>query len=455
MAQYFPHGIFNYDVCGGEHLFTQAEYNRLTSLNANYFSEMSPRAQLGMVDSCNNSSGNMRIQLGSDPTYDYLNPHLGPNYPSDHFDRNNLLWVYICDNSNSANIHYNLIQNFIDNIHTTYSSDYSGIDAIRVAHEGWSDDPNHWPFIRYAGYWIQQYFGDAVKSVAIHNIHHWTRSRLEDFFSNSTGVGDSLDVYQHEYYPFFDTNPAGPPYMGDPFQTTLLDNRYIASCESTRMHLQRSGNTHTTLEMHIQTFEARYGATYFRRPTEAEIWLQTFLALGRNYKGILAAFYRSDNNGGVDFETSLIDSLTRLPIQPIFNYVADLYGHLDILGPQILPLEVDTAFTWTGAIPPDYPLIQEITGYVLDGSHATIEVSLMDHPSNNYDYLMLVNRRCSSDNAGTPAPAQTITVRTNKSGQYQIRDLYSGELFVSSDDYFRNITIGPGRGRLFELRLVL
>ncbi|MDZ7401914.1 MAG: hypothetical protein ONB37_17285, partial [candidate division KSB1 bacterium] len=87
-----------------------------------------------------------------------------------------------------------------------------------------------------------------------------------------------------------------------------------------------------------------------------------------------------------------------------------------------------------------------------DGGHGTIEISLMDHPSNNYDYFLLVNRRCSSDNNGTPAPAQTITVRTNKSGQYQIRDLYSGELFVTSNGYFRNITIGPGRGRLFELR---
>jgi hypothetical protein len=73
-------------------------------------------------------------------------------------------------------------------------------------------------------------------------------------------------------------------------------------------------------------------------------------------------------------------------------------------------------------------------------------------PGNNYDYFMLINRRCSSDNNGTPAPAQTITVRTNKSGQYQIKDLYSNELFVSSDGYFRNITIDPGRGRLFELR---
>lgn len=363
-AQYFPHGIFNYDVDGPEYLFTAAEYNHIINLNANYFSEMSPRAQLGMVDSCNNSVGAMRIQLGSDPTYDYLHPDLGPFYPRDGDEQNTLLWAYISLNPRIVRINYDSIKIFIENVHTTYSSDYSGIDAIRVAHQGEMDDPGHWPFIRYAGYWIQQNFGDAVKSVAIHNFRFWAGSTLQDFFSNSTGVGDSLDVYQHEDYPFLDTYPAIAPYIGNGFQVTQLDQRYIASCESTRMHLKRSGNTHTRLEMHIQTFEGREGTTYFRRPIESEIWLQAFLALGRNFKGIFASFYRSYNPPGTDYSNGLITLSTRLPILPTFNYVAALYTHLDILGPQILPLEVDTAFTWTGAIPSDYPLIQGITGYV-------------------------------------------------------------------------------------------
>ncbi len=216
--------------------------------------------------------------------------------------------------------------------------------------------------------------------------------------------------------------------------------------------------------MYIQTQRAYIDNTYFRRPTQAEIWLQAFLALSRNFKGIHCYVHRTvpPNQGYYAnpawYDSGLVDmGLPRTPINNSFNHqpynnVAQLFAHLSSLGPQILPLEVDTAFTWTGAIPPAYPLIQGITGYALDGSHHTIEVSLMDHPTNNYDYFLLVNRRCSSDNNGTPAPAQTITVRTNKTGQYQIRDLYSGELFVSSNGYFRNITIGPGRGRLFELR---
>ena len=57
LAQYFPHGIFNYDVDGPEYLFTQAEYNRIINLNANYLSEMSPQAQEGMVDSCTVTAG--------------------------------------------------------------------------------------------------------------------------------------------------------------------------------------------------------------------------------------------------------------------------------------------------------------------------------------------------------------------------------------------------------------
>jgi parallel beta-helix repeat protein len=116
-----------------------------------------------------------------------------------------------------------------------------------------------------------------------------------------------------------------------------------------------------------------------------------------------------------------------------------------------MPLNVNEAFTWKGTA---HQYIQEITGDVLDGDHRTIEVAIFNPVVNGqtFDYFMLVNRYCSSDNNGTAAPPQTLTVRINKTGQYQIRDLYTGELFVSSDGYFRNITIGPGRGRVFELR---
>ncbi|MDZ7336066.1 MAG: hypothetical protein ONB32_13025, partial [candidate division KSB1 bacterium] len=275
---------------------------------------------------------------------------------------------------------------------------------------------------------------------------------------------DSLDVYQHEYYPFYRSHQRRtvgiqfPPYYGNDYQTAIIDQRLLASYDQTRRALSRSGNTHTTLEVIIQAgsqFTYESDTTYFRRPTEAEIWLQAFLALGRGYKGVHTYVYRTVPYTGyfVPFDSGLVASTTpptaRTAINPYFDYVAQLYQHLAELGDDILPLTVLDAFTWTDTA---HSYITDILYDVDDGGHGTIEISLMDHPSNNYDYFLLVNRRCSSDNNGTPAPPQTITVLTNKSGQYQIRDLYSGELFVTSNGYFRNITIGPGRGRLFELR---
>lgn len=460
-SNFFPLGLFNYDVRGREYLITETnEMTNIQGLHANYLTAMSYRAQPGIIDTCNDLAGAIRAVVDHDDT---TGGYYYPVWDVRHDRYNTILWRYISDN-HDYHIRMDSVEIFINRVYNRYQTNHAGLGGILVAHQGETHDPNHWPFIRRAGRVIQQRFGDAVRSVVIDNSTSidWTAAALEDFFSNDTtsfgGVGYSLDVYQHEYYPFYE--PAA--YIGDDFQN-LLDARFIYGCELTRSALNASGNTHTRLEMYIQTHSAYFNNTYFRRPTEAEIWVQAFLALSRNFKGIHCYVYRTAPPGSYEgqpawYDSGLVDiAVPRNPINDSFNHqpynnVAQLFAHLSSLGPQLLPLDVDTAFTWTGSAPPDYPLIQEITGYALDGSHHTIEVSLMDHPTNNYDYFLLVNRRCSSDNNGTPAPAQTITVRTNKTGQYQIRDLYSGELFVSSDGYFRNITIDPGRGRLFELR---
>jgi hypothetical protein len=431
---YFPLGIFNYDVRGREYRLSQANETALIiNLNANYISEMSQRAQNDLIVFSDTISARV---FRTDVIYDSVCWNTHNYYPLMHPVQvldNDRLDRYISENQYIADIHYADIRRFVHNVDSIYGS-HSGVGTIRVAHQGSMRQSDHWPFIRRAGHWIQYYFGDAVKSIAIDNSAYWTASALEDFFSNTpgVGVGDSLDVYQHECYAFYDaTNPAGPPYMGDAFQN-LLDARFIAGCELTRSALNASGNTHTTLEMYIQTNRAYIDNTYFRRPTEAEIWLQAFLALSRNFKGIHCYVHRTvpPNQGWYTnpawYDSGLVTmDVPRIPINNSFNHqpynnVAQLFAHLSSLGSQVLPLEVDTAFTWTGSIPPAFPLIQGITGYALDGNHHTIEVSLMDHPSNNYDYFLLVNRRCSSDNSGTPAASQTIAVQTNKTGQYQI-----------------------------------
>ncbi|MDZ7401237.1 MAG: hypothetical protein ONB37_13835, partial [candidate division KSB1 bacterium] len=451
-ANFFPLGLWNYDICGPEHTVDQPnEMLRIDGLHGNYFTSMSLRAQPGMIDTCNRRNGTIVTTLTTLSHDDTTGGYYYPVRDYNPYDYNSMLSRYISDNQ-VANIQMALIDRFINRVYNRYQTNHAGIGAIQVAHQGYMDQQDHFAFIRHAGRRIQQLFGDDVQSTVVHNIFQWDGgTTLQNFFSY---MGDSLDVYQHEQYPLRMFNQTTPPYtpapyMGNDFQQKI--DTLVMSYQQTWEALKNSGNNHTKLEIIFQTFEC-YNATYhvyWRRPTQAEIWLQAFLALSRNAKGVHSYVYRSYHWGGATYETGLIDSLTRNPNQPTYSYVADLYTHLDSLGPRLLPLTVLDAFTWTDTA---HSYITDIIDDVYDGGHGTIEISLMDHPSNNYDYFLLVNRRCSSDNNGTPAPPQTITVRTNKSGQYQIRDLYSGELFVTSNGYFRNITIGPGRGRLFELR---
>lgn len=457
---YFPLGIWNYDVTGPEYRVWYAnEMNLIQNINAIYLAQMSYHAQEGMIDSCTTRfAGAVRTELVHDTTGDY--------YPLPTEPYNPTFWRYISGND-AADIDSAHVEQFINNIASCY--DYindPGLGAIRVAHQGQMDQADHWPYIQYACHLISvnPNLGGYVQSVAVHNVFHWNdgdTTSLENFFRQV----NSLDVYQHEYYPFFRSHQRRtvgiqfPPYYGNDYQTTIIDQRLLATYDQTRRALARSGNKHTTLEVIIQTcsqLTPESDTTYFRRPTEAEIWMQAFLALGRGYKGVHTYVYRTVPYTGyfVPFDSGLVASTTpptaRTAIGP-YNQVAQLYNHLAELGDDILPLTVLDAFTWTGAA---HSYITDIIDDVDDGGHGTIEISLMDDPTpgNNYDYFLLVNRRCSSDNNGTPAAPQTITVRTNKTGQYQIQDLYSGELFVSSDGYFRNIVIDPGHGRLFELR---
>jgi hypothetical protein len=131
--------------------------------------------------------------------------------------------------------------------------------------------------------------------------------------------------------------------------------RLLASYDQTRLALANSTNDHTTLEVIIQTNRAwrtDSSGTYFRRPTEAEIWLQAFLALGRGFKGIHTYVYRSAQWTGTPapFDSGIVtESATqRNAIAPYYNQVAQLFTHLSALGDDILPLTVLDAFIWTG-----------------------------------------------------------------------------------------------------------
>ncbi len=220
---YFPLGIFNYDVRGREYRLSQAnETDLIIDLHANYLSEMSPRSQNDLIVFSDTLSARV---FRTDVIYDSVCWNTHNYYPIWHpvqYLDNDRLDRYISENDRTTDIHYADIRRFVHCVDSIFGS-HSGVGTIRVAHQGWTDSTSHWPFIRRAGYWIQYYFGDAVKSVVINNSVNWHRSQLRDFFSNASGVGDSLDVYQHEYYPFY----APAAYIGDDFQN-LLDNRYLS-----------------------------------------------------------------------------------------------------------------------------------------------------------------------------------------------------------------------------------
>lgn len=454
---FFPCGVYNFDVTGPEYRFSSQEFQHIKDINASWVSSVSLKAQGGMIDSFSALSESIKKMTLERDSLAIVHGHYYPLNPGtpDEFLNNTVLWVYLCNNNFVTDIDSAHIDSFVTHADLLYNG-RSGLGGILVAHEGNMDRRDRWPFIKHACTLVQNSFDDDVKSIAVHNIFHWRGgTTLQQFFQYM----NNLDVYQHEQYPLRMFNQTNPPYtpaphIGNDFQQAI--DTLVMSYQQTWEALKNSDNNHTKLEFIFQTMECynEQYHVYWRQPTQAEIWLQAFLALSRAAKGIHCYVYRSNHWGGATYETGLIDSTTRNPNQPTYDYVADLYAHLDSLGQKLLPLTADTAFTWTGTVPLDYPLIQEITGYALDGTHPTIEVCLMNDPdpANAYDYFMLINRRCSRDNNGTPAAPQIISVQTNKTGPYQIRDLYSGEVFVSIDGSFRNITIDPGRGRVFELR---
>lgn len=195
---YFPLGIWNYDVTGPEYRVWYAnEMNLIQNINATYLAQMSYHAQEGMIDSCTTRfAGAVRTELVHDTTGDY--------YPLPTEPYNPTFWRYISGND-AAHIDSAHVLQFVNNVASCY--DYindPGLGAIRVAHQGQMDQADHWPYIQYACHLISvnPNLGGYVQSVAVHNVFHWNdgdTTSLENFFRQV----NSLDVYQHEYYPFF------------------------------------------------------------------------------------------------------------------------------------------------------------------------------------------------------------------------------------------------------------
>lgn len=110
---------------------------------------------------------------------------------------------------------------------------------------------------------------------------------------------------------------------------------------------------------------------------------------------------------------------------------------LTTLGPVFVNLKWKSAFT-SGETAPSGSLVTSISG----GSD--VEIANFDSTGSD-SYIMLVNRKCDLNDF------QTVTVNTNKTGNWILDDQLADELFVSSNGVFKEVKLNPGQGRLFRV----
>jgi len=321
-----------------------------------------------------------------------------------------------------------------------YSS-HVGLQNYGVAHEVYAS--THWSGLGY----ICEKIEDEDP-----NHNSLITGALTDY-SHPAAFLDSvsaLDVFEHERYVFRTT----VPYRGSGFQTAV--DGLAQDFDACR---QNFSGRHTVWHAVIQVCPSRYyNNLYYRVPTASEIRLQAYLALSRGTRGIKGFTYHSNQTGGtwtfeglVTYGSPRSKRTHNLPYGTIVLYdvLAGLYDDLSQVSNWLNQLECSSAFN-SSALP---------QGYILDvqGEEAgSIEFGLFTLAGSSNDYFMVVNRVCSKDDQGREADPQVINLQTSRSGGngYQIRDLSNGEVFVSTDGWFRNISIAAGAGRLFELRPV-
>lgn len=173
-----------------------------------------------------------------------------------------------------------------------------------------------------------------------------------------------------------------------------------------------------------------------REPTPEEIRAMANLALAYGAQGVF--YYRYTSKEAVAC-TGLVD--TNYVPNAKWYEVRRINSILTSLGPTLLNLTWDSTFT-NDAIPPE--------SYIDFVSGEWIEIGIFEDALTDTNYFMLVNRKCDTTQARKDS--QTVTVQTNRDGQWMIEDVLTKEKYATSDGTFRNILLPPGDGRLFKLR---
>ncbi len=237
-------------------------------------------------------------------------------------------------------------------------------------------------------------------------------------------------IFEVEYYPFLMGNSIGNQVELDTLASkfeqvyeTVGDS--IPFMFTGQVHWHDSGDTITAL----------------RHPKEAEIFAQTYMALAHGAQGISFFKYSSRNSGGV-IDSGLVDSYWEHPENTILDEkwqaVHDVFAQLDSLGNALLFWDLYAAYC---AKDGGFQLpVQSI--YFEDDDEDYIEVGQFSDASND-TFLIVVNRHTEAD--------RHISIVTDLSGRYALRDLYTQEKFVSNTGNFEWIPFAAGQGRVFKL----
>ena len=252
-------------------------------------------------------------------------------------------------------------------------------------------------------------------------------------YLNSGSIDNQDSRLLIDRYPIYGSDPLpGDPGYNNQIQYRwennlipyLSDAAYVCSINNRRFWY--AAQAHSWLQS---------GVTQHRDPDPVEIRAMVNLGLCYGAKGIFYFLYTSipaiPSNGLVDV------SFNR---NAKWYEVQQINEDLQNSAPDLLALDWLSSFTSGDAVP-DGSVVQSIS----EGDY--IEIGNFEHETTGYPYIMLVNRRCESTDT------QIIDVTTNKSGNtYQLWDKLNNERYVSYDGVFRNISLEPGSGRLFEIR---
>ena len=296
------------------------------------------------------------------------------------------------------------------------------------------------------------------------------RAVRPDFFPALQG---RLDVFESQHYPF----RRNTPYKSDsPEYQQVLDKALQEHYIRTRDVIAGYGLTWWAI---IQTakYEERTsrGKVYTARyPSGPELFVQAYLAVACNAKGVLgftggsypgSSTYASTFNG--PFTPWMADTLQRekrIIREGNYTYcmadtLALLFCELKAIGPLILKLQAKEIFPASAQKQniPANSFIKETSGKWIDAATFVRTDSLFAERS----YFMLLNRLCNKGHAGEiglPARAQNIRVflRHLAPGKaYVVKDVLQKTEFRGTADaageFSFEYNLPPGRGRLFEI----